>query len=57
MDVYYVTYYRSEAKVTDMRVFKSLQELEDWFWRTKKVNEETILILDIIADRRCVDKT
>ena len=55
MDRYYVFYYRTKAKVDDMRVFTTLRELEDWMYRTKKLNNEEIIITNIIADSRCVD--
>ena len=55
MDRYYVHYYRTKAKVDDMRVFTTLGELEDWLFRTKQLNKEDIIITDIIADSRCLD--
>lgn len=55
MDRYYVHYYRTKAKVADMRVFTTLRELEDWLFRTKQLNKEDIIITDIIADSRCLD--
>lgn len=52
MDRYYVYYYRTKAKVADMRVFTTLGELEDWLFRTKQLNNEDVIITDIIADSR-----
>lgn len=52
MDRYYVYYYRTKAKVADMRVFITLREFEDWLFRTKQLNKEDIIITNIIANSR-----
>lgn len=41
--MFYVVYYRCKARVRDLRAFKNLEELSEWFTRQQKL-EPTIII-------------
>lgn len=54
---FWITYYRCDAEVIDMRLFRTLKELSDWFDKQKQLGIH-IGIIDIeeVPGRAIFDK-